>query len=82
MVEPALTMKDRDVQLVVIRESINRERTVQQMGGGECVHSVCTEWDLLHVGLTCLQDYVIQLWNNNHFSHFSSQFTLQYDRLI
>lgn len=52
------------------------------MGGGECVHYVCPEWDLLHVGLTCLQDYMILLWNDNHFSNVSSQFRLQYDRLI
>jgi len=55
---------------------------VQQRGGGECVHSVCPEWDLFHGGLTCSQDYTILLWNNNHVSKFSPQFKLQYDRLI
>jgi len=28
---------------VVTRENVKRERAVQQMGGGEYVHSVCPE---------------------------------------
>jgi len=55
---------------------------MQQMGGGEYVHTVCPEWDLFACWTNLfagLRDFVVE---RQSLLKFSPQFERQYNRLI
>jgi hypothetical protein len=69
--EPAHTLRDREVTVSGSRRKHKEGKScAADRWRRMCSLCICPEWDLLHVGQTSWQDFVILLWNNNHFSSF------------